>query len=109
MQGKYRVNELILSNEAGPVNGDYNMTGVKDFYLRISYASATAGNFEVQSSSDGIDFVTITDGSQAVVPAGDFHDFNVTNFHGLWLRVVVPAGVTACDVRIIGSRLEIQE
>ena len=105
MQGKYRINELLADNVNGPQNLDFSLAGTEDFSVEFDYATATVGNIELQTSNSGINFPTITGATTPVVPAGDYGIMQVSKCHTLTLRVVIPAGVTGCSVRLVGERI----
>lgn len=105
MQSKFRVNELLSDQVDGAQSLDLDMTLIRDASISITYDTATVGDIKLQTGNDGLNFTDITESVVAVVPAGDTIVYEIGHFNTLWLKVVVPAGVTNCDIRLVGARL----
>jgi hypothetical protein len=107
MQSKYSQNLVLATNAVGPVNVNTGVQLHSDFAIQVNYNAGGSGDLKLQGSVDGVNFADIPNSTQTVDGAGGAHIWDCFKIGVLFIRVVVPA-ITASEIRIVGSRLELE-
>jgi hypothetical protein len=105
--GKTSLRETLASSITGPSNLDIDLDEHLDCSIQVNYAASPAGDLELQASSDGTTFNSITESVQTTDAGGGSHMWNVSGMQFRYLRVVIPTDLEVNEVLFEGTTLEV--
>lgn len=97
--------EAPVAGLDGPFTSTIDVSSHEDYAIQLKTTGGIAGDFELQASIDGVNFVTIAASITPVDPAGDDILWNVTDAHYKYVRVSIPADVTGAELQFMGEIL----